>query len=245
MHTRSQDVAAWIRSRVTAAGAAGVAVPLRGTIESAVVARLSQLAVPDRVIGVILGGEPSDAEAGRAGVLAISLQLPTATIDAAAAGSFSNLEAVSAAFPRRNDDDGGGESGTRRDLAQRLRMAALYFVAESLNYLTAGTLDKTDLTLGTFARHGDAAVDLLPLGSVLRGEVLALAKDLQLPPALGESAIAADEARRGSVGVSHRHLEQYLAEGPDAVAPAVALKIERLMRESERKRGAAAVPESD
>jgi NAD+ synthase len=194
---------------------------------------------------VILGGEPSDAEAGGAGELATYLQLPTVTIDVAGAGMFSNLDAVAASFPRRNHDDGDGEPGTRRDLAQRLRMAALYFAAESLNYLTAGTLDKTDLTLGTFARNGDEAVDVLPLGSVLRGEVLALAKDLQLPPAFGESAIAADEARRAAVGVSHRHLEQYLAEGPDAVAPAVALKIERLMRESERKRGAAAVPESD
>ena len=243
MHTRSQDVAAWLRSRVMAAGAAGVAVPLGGTIESAVVARLSQMAMPDRVIGVILRGEPSDTESGRAGVLASGLQLPTVTIEMAAAGLFSNLDAAVATFPRGNHGAVGGDPRTRRDLAQRLRMAALYFVAESLTYLTAGTLDKTDLTLGTFARHGDEAVDVLPLGSVLRSEVLALAKDLQLPAGLGESAVAADEARRVAVGVSHRHLEQYLAEGPDAVAPAVALKIERLMRESERKRGAAAVPE--
>jgi NAD+ synthase len=244
MHTRSQDVAAWVRSRVMAAGAAGVAVPLRGTIESAVVARLSQLAMPDRVLGVILRGDAADADGGEAAVLAGYLQLPAVTIDMPAAGVFSNLDTAVASVPRGSRDNSDGP-GRRADLGERLRMAALYFVAESMNYLTAGTLDRTDLILGTFARYGGEAVDVLPLGSVLRSEVLALAKDLQLPPALGESAIAADEARRGTVGVSHHHLEQYLAEGPDAVAPAVALKIERLMRESERKRRAAAVPEGD
>ena len=243
MHTRSPDLVAWLRSRVLAASADGLVLPLRATLESGVVARLSQLAAPDRVLGVIVRGHAAQANGDQAALLASHLQLPTITVETPGAGLFSDLEAVVASLPRRQRPEGDAPA-IAADLAQRLRMAALYFVAGAQNYLTAGTLDRTDLTLGTFVRYGDEAVDLLPLGSVLRSEVLALAADLELPAPLREAAIAADAERRHHVGVSHHHLEEYIAAGPDAVAPAVALKIERLMRESERKRGPAAVPDS-
>ena len=65
-------------------------------------------------------------------------------------------------------------------------MAAVHFVADSLNCLIAGTLDRTDLTLGAFTRYAESDVDLLPLGTALRSEVIALARDLELPPGLAE-----------------------------------------------------------
>ena len=60
-------------------------------------------------------------------------------------------------------------------------MAAVHFVADSLNYLIAGTLDRTDLTLGSFTRYAESDVDLLPLGTAHRSDVIALARDLELP----------------------------------------------------------------
>jgi NAD+ synthase len=47
-------------------------------------------------------------------------------------------------------------------------MAALYFVANSLNYLVAGTGNRSELTIGYFTKHGDGGVDVLPLGSLSR-----------------------------------------------------------------------------
>jgi hypothetical protein len=47
-------------------------------------------------------------------------------------------------------------------------------------------------------------------------------------PARGEHGVS---------GLNHGHFERYLTDGPDGVAPATALKIERLMRASERQRG--------
>ena len=38
------------------------------------------------------------------------------------------------------------------------------------------------------------------------------------------------------MGFTHAELERYLADGPMRVAPAVAMKIERLVRSSEHKR---------
>ena len=73
-------------------------------------------------------------------------------------------------------------------LRQRLQMAAAYFIADSLNYLVAGSLDRTDLTVGSFTRYGDAAADLLPLGNILKSDVLALANDLEVPRSIIDRA---------------------------------------------------------
>ena len=126
-------------------------------------------------------------------------------------------------------------------LRQRLQMAAAYFVADSMNYLVAGSLDRTDLTIGSFTRHGDSAADLLPLGALLKSDVLALANDLEIPRAIIEraetDALSTRDTDYGATGLTHGDLERYLADGPDGVAPATALKIERLMRAGERRRG--------
>ena len=78
-------------------------------------------------------------------------------------------------------------------------MAKVHFVADSLNCLIAGTLDRTDLTLGAFTRYAESDVDLLPLGNVFRSEVIALARDLELP---GELADARADRRRTSVSAT-------------------------------------------
>jgi NH3-dependent NAD+ synthetase len=46
------------------------------------------------------------------------------------------------------------------------------------------------------------------------------------------------------MGFSYADLENYLTKGPDAVAPALALRIERLVRASEHKRALAPTPDA-
>ena len=89
-------------------------------------------------------------------------------------------------------------------------MAAVHFVADSLNCLIAGTLDRTDLTLGAFTRYAESDVDLLPLGTAHRSEVIALARDLELPPALPSGG----PLTPGRHAVSHQDLERYAGRWP-------------------------------
>jgi NAD+ synthase len=235
MHFRSTDLVAWLRTRVTAIGADGLIVPLTGSLQAAVVSRLCQRAAPDAVVGALL---PAVAEERvRARTLAQLLQLPLVDIDCYAATAL--CDEVRACV----EDTGHPATASRppasaqRTLTARLDMASVHFVADWLNYLIAGTLDRTDLTLGEFTRYAESDVDLLPLGTAHRSEVIALARDLELPPELFEGAPLVDEA-----GVTHQDLERYHADGPDGVAPAVALRIERLIRASERKRAPAELP---
>src|SRR5688500_6540303 len=250
MHLRPPEVAAWIRASVSAAGADGLLVTVNGSIGSAVTARLCQIALEDRVVALLSaqGGQTAAAheaqqvaEALQIRALRLPLDLACSRLGAALSGTM----IAAGAAPVTADREWLRGAGLR----QRLQMAAAYFVAESMNYLVAGSLDRTDLTIGSFIRHGDSAADLLPLGNILKSDVLALAHDLDLPQALVDRARAdspsTGELDYSATGLTHADLERYLADGPDGVAPATALKIERLMRASERRRGAPLMMEGE
>ena len=243
MHLRPPEVAAWIRASVSAAGADGLLVTVNGSVGSAVTARLCQIAMEDRVVALLPAPGAQTPAAHEAQQIAEALQiralrLPLDLACSRLGAALSGTMIAAGAAPVTADREWLRGAGLR----QRLQMAAAYFVADSMNYLVAGSLDRTDLTIGSFIRHGDSAADLLPLGNVLKSDVLALAHDLDLPKALVDRA-RADSPATGAAdysatGLTHADLERYLADGPDGVAPATALRIERLMRASERRRGA-------
>jgi NAD+ synthase len=121
-----------------------------------------------------------------------------------------------------------------------MRMVSLYYVANSLNYLVAGTGNRCELTIGYFTKYGDGGADVLPIGNLLKTEVRSLAHDLGIPdtvvdkpPSAGLWAGQTDEVE---MGFTYAELERYLTEGPEGVPPALALRIERMVRQSEHKR---------
>ena len=128
----------------------------------------------------------------------------------------------------------------------RLRMATLYFVANSLNYLVAGTGNRAELTIGYFTKYGDGGVDVLPIGDLLKSEVRALARELGVPQPILDKAPSAGlwlgQTDEEEMGFTYAELERYLTGGPDAVAPALALRLERMIRATDHKRTMAPTP---
>ena len=256
MITRASDIAEWIRQQVTIAGARGLVAGVTGGLESAVVARLCDAAMPGRVICAVTPchsdpGSQEDAES-----IARQFDLPVVRLDLTPA--YDHLAGdVQAMVQQLREDDvlGVGAEPNGPDarmpmvnLEPRLRTAALYFLAESFNCLVVGAGTRSELTVGAFAKYSDRAVDLLPLGRLLESEVRALAIELGVPESIVESARAGrlgtrnvDEAQ---MGFSYADLERYLTAGPDGVSPALAMRIERLVRTSEHKRGPALMPDN-
>jgi NAD+ synthase len=137
----------------------------------------------------------------------------------------------------------GGGAGPAVPLANikpRLRMAALYFLANSLGYVVAGTENRSDRMVGSFTKYGDGGVDLLPIAGLMKNEVADLARDLDLPSSIVEKPPGArlwsGQTHEEEMGFTYADLERYLTKGPDGVAPALALRIERLVRSTEHKR---------
>ena len=126
------------------------------------------------------------------------------------------------------------------NIKPRLRMASLYFIANSLNYLVAGTGNRSELLLGYFTKYGDGGVDLLPLGRLLKSEVRAMSAEVGVPARIIDKPPTAGlwmgQTDEEEMGFSYETLEKYLHHGPSAVPPEIAQRIDRLQKASEHKR---------
>jgi NAD+ synthase len=244
-----------MRQELASAGARGFVVGLSGGIDSAVVGRLAQLASPERAVAAILPCHSDPEDERHAASVAAHFAMATVRIDlsevydsaiTAAQPAIQTLAAtVRAARPTDPAD-------ARRPLANvkpRLRMTTLYFLANSLDYLVAGTGNRSELAIGYFTKHGDGGADLLPIGGLLKSEVRALARELDVPTAIIERTPSAGlwlgQTDEEEMGFTYSDLERYLEEGPQGVSPALAMKIERLIRSSEHKRALPPIPNDD
>ena len=119
-------------------------------------------------------------------------------------------------------------------------MSTLYFVANSLNYLVGGTGNRSEASIGYYTKYGDGGVDVLPIVNLVKSEVRALAKELKVPAAIINRTPTAGlwlgQTDESEMGFSYDDLEKYLNGGAQSVSPALAMKIERLVRASEHKR---------
>ena len=71
----------------------------------------------------------------------------------------------------------------------RLRMTTLYFYAGINNYLVAGTGNKVeDFGVGFYTKYGDGGVDLSPIADLMKSDVYALGKYLQVPESILNAA---------------------------------------------------------
>ncbi|MEW6725004.1 MAG: NAD(+) synthase [Bacillota bacterium] len=220
----------WLKERVTRAGAEGLVLGLSGGIDSAVVAGLAVRAFPNTSLAVLMPIHSLPQDTSDAQLVADALGIRTATVDLASA--FDCLLGLYASLPL----DGRLIPEERTRLAQgnlkpRLRMLTLYYVANSLNYLVAGTGNRSELAVGYFTKHGDSGVDLLPLGSSVKEEVREMARVLGIPervitkaPSAGLWEGQTDEAE---LGLTYAELDRYLltGEASDEVKAAIDKRI--------------------
>jgi len=70
----------------------------------------------------------------------------------------------------------------------RLRMTTLYYHAGLLGLLVAGTGNKVeDFGVGFYTKYGDGGVDLSPIADLMKSEVYALGKALDVPKSIMEA----------------------------------------------------------
>jgi NAD+ synthase len=250
MPSQADRISEWMRERLSKSSARGFVVGLSGGVDSAVVARLAQIAANDEVVGVLMPCHSDARDESDARLVADHFKLRTLRIDLAQPydALISGLLDAASAIP----GSGGGTADDIRarlphvNVKPRLRMATLYFVANTLNYLVAGTGNRSELVLGYFTKYGDGGVDLLPIGHLLKSEVRELARELGVPAPIIEKAPSAGlwigQTDEAEMGFTYADLERYLNDGAGSVTPALAEQIDRLVRGSEHKRALAPIP---
>jgi NAD+ synthase len=232
----------WLREQLAVAGSRGFVFGLSGGIDSAVVGRLCQLAAPQRVLGVLLPCYSHPQDETDACLVAETFGIPAVRV-----GLDSTFDALQEALshavkglPTHVEVADIKQQLPGSNVKPRLRMTALYYLANALDYLVAGTGNRSELTLGYYTKYGDGGVDILPIGGLLKGQVRELARALGVPqPVLDKPPTAGlwmGQTDEEEMGFTYEDLERYLVDGAGAVSPEVAARIDRLRRASDHKR---------
>ncbi len=254
MNRPTDAIVEWLRQRLNESGARGFVVGLSGGVDSAVVARLCQAAAPAGVLGVLMPCHSDPRDEADATLVADHFSIPTIRVDLTPSYDQFGLALRGAllALPGEQLTDAAHATEDLRarlplaNVKPRMRMATLYFVANSLNYMVAGTGNRSEVSIGYFTKYGDGGVDLLPIGELLKSDVRDAARYLGVPAPIIDRAPSAGlwlgQTDESEMGFSYAELENYLKKGADAVSPALAMRVERLIRASEHKRALPPTP---
>ncbi len=156
-----RKIISFIKIRTERAGADGAVLGLSGGIDSAVTAYLTVEALGSRRVTALILPDSRvtpDADVSDARQVAEELCVETRMID---------IAPIHRAFMRRLQQDRLAEGNLRA----RIRMALLYYFANSTNTLVIGTGNRSEALVGYFTKYGDGGVDILPIGDLYKTEV--------------------------------------------------------------------------
>ena len=222
----------WIRDKVLATGCKGVVVGISGGLDSSVLAVLCHRAFPQRMLGLLMPcySSQEDVEHARTMVSKFSIPIKTVVLDTV-------FDTLLKALP----DDRVDPSVARLaegNLKARLRMLTLYYFANQLKYMVAGSGNKSELSIGYFTKYGDGGVDILPLGSLVKGQVKELGSFLGIPQEIIDKPPSAGlwqgQTDEGELGLSYDELDRYLITGK--ASNELRERIESMIAASDHKR---------
>ena len=208
MQRLARHLADWIATEVHSSGGLGVTFGLSGGVDSAVVGALGRQAFPETSLGIFMPCHSDPQDAADTQLVADHFGIATATVDLTPAYD-ALLEQIG-----RADPDLPASRLVCANIKPRLRMTTLYAFANRLGYRVLGTGNRSELAVGYFTKYGDGGVDLLPLGSLTKSQVRALAEYLRVPrriidkpPSAGLWSGQTDEAE---MGLTYDELDAYL-----------------------------------
>lgn len=227
----------WLRNQVKNSGTNGIVVGLSGGIDSSVVGFLIKRAFPENSIGIIMPCKSNEKDRQDAEAVAQAAGLEYIVIDLTDEQD-KILRKVVMELDKKNKDTNKNYRLTDANLRARLRMSTLYAVANSLNYLVAGTDNAAEVYTGYFTKYGDGGVDILPIANLTKREVyewgrfLGVPKSvLDRPPSAGLWEGQTDEAE---MGTTYNMIDDLL-EGKEIPEKDREI-IERLHKRTEHKR---------
>lgn len=196
-------IEAFIKTRVSEAGAEGVVIGVSGGIDSTVVVTIAVRALgPQKVHALYLPSNttPSD-DFDDVKTLCSNLGIELMVID---------IQKVIDAF---SESISQSEQPTLEwmNLKPRIRQSCWYYYANKLNYLVCGTGNKSELMIGYYTKFGDGAVDILPIGDVYKTQVYQLGEYLSIPEKIlkkiPSAGLLEGQTDEDEIGISYSQLD--------------------------------------
>ena len=230
----ANQIAAWLREQLTAAGADGFVLGLSGGVDSATAAALAVRAVgPEQVLAVLMPCHSQPEDARLAHLVADTLGIPTVTVELDGA-----YDALTAVLPPSEHPLAAA------NIKPRLRMTTLYYLAQSRNCLVLGSGNKSEILVGYSTKYGDGGVDLLPLGSIYKTRVWALAHELGVPQEVIERPPSAGlwpgQTDEEEMGITYADMDRVLtaieAGDTSGIETEKLEKVQKMVAQSAHKR---------
>jgi NAD+ synthase len=208
--TEKRERIAFIRQIIKDAGVEGIVFGNSGGKDSALTGILCKLAC-DNVLGVAMpcgskqnyGSDIDDAIA-----LSGQYDIPIITVD---------LTETRSALLAALEKTGALNPAAFTNIAPRLRMNALYAIAQTRRSLVAGTGNRSERHMGYFTKWGDGAFDFNPIGDLTVREVFEFLRYLGAPDSIVEKAPSAGlfdgQTDEKDMGVTYEAIDRYLLEG--------------------------------
>ena len=210
----ADHITSWLAEYAARAGVTGFVVGVSGGIDSAVTSTLcARTGLPVTGAELPIHQAPSQVTRAQEHLAHLAATHPNFTrtrVDLTA-----TFDALAAAIPAHAD-----ESTRFLALANaraRLRMTALYTLAQERRALVAGTGNKVeDFGVGFYTKYGDGGVDLSPIADLVKTEVFALGAHLGVPQSIQQAAPTDglwgdDRTDEDQIGATYPELEAAMA----------------------------------
>lgn len=228
----------WIKERVLSAGLKGAVFGMSGGIDSSLIAVLSKKAFDKTSLGLIMPCCSIEQDERHAMAVADKFTIETRKI--ALDSLYDSVTQVLSGVMETPFS-----KLTQANIKARLRMITLYAHANQLGYMVIGSGNKSELVTGYFTKYGDAGVDILPLGNLVKAQVRELAVYLGIPeeiiakpPSAGLWHGQTDESE---MGLTYQEIDEYILN--NKATDFVRRKIETMFVASEHKRKAPPTPD--
>ena len=187
-----------VASTVSASGATGAVRGLSGGLDSAVTAAIcatacatTGLIMPDSEVTPHSETEDAQDLAGRLGIAHRTVDIAPIVRELARHVEHDALAPGNArARPPRAPGHVERDARALGNARARIRMCLLYHHANAARAIVVGTSDRSECLIGYFTKHGDGAADVLPIASLYKTQVRAMAGHLGLPVAIAEKKSA-------------------------------------------------------
>ena len=182
----NQHIVNWLKEYAVKANVKGFVIGISGGVDSAVTSTLcAQTGLATLCLEMPIHQDSTQVNRGKEHIEQLKKRFPNVTNEVA------DLTSVFETFKMVMPDS---ENEVKLYLAlantrARLRMMTLYYFAGIHGLLVAGTGNKVeDFGVGFYTKYGDGGVDLSPIADLMKSDVYALGKYLEIPESIQKAA---------------------------------------------------------